>query len=323
MERLVVIGGDAGGMSAASQARRRRDPSELEIVVLERGRYTSYSACGIPYWVGTDIGSDTDLIVRTPEEFARSAIEVRIGLEATEIDPAGRQVRAGDQTLAFDQLLVATGATPVRPRIPGIDLPGVYGVQTLDDGRAVIEAMGSESRRAVVIGGGYIGLEMAEALIRRGLEVTLIEAGEQPMSTVDPDLGVHISEAMRGMGIEVLLQSRVDALNGSDRVRSAVAAGREIPADLVILGLGVRPNSALARDAGIACGASGGIAVDRRMRSTSHEFVWAAGDCVESFHRLTGRGVNIALGTHANKQGRVAGINIGGGYATFPGVIGT
>jgi NADPH-dependent 2,4-dienoyl-CoA reductase/sulfur reductase-like enzyme len=329
-ERLVVVGGDAGGMSAASQARRLRGPGDLEIIAVERGSYTSYSACGIPYLIAGDVSPVDALVARKPREFReKQDIDVRIRHEATDIDLDRREVvvrdlgDGSDRRLSFDQLVVATGALPTRPDLPGIDLDGVYGVQTLDDGAAVLAALESRPRRAVVVGAGYIGLEMAEALVRRGLEVTVVEGGPAPMATLDPDVGGLITDAMRGMGIEVRLEDPVRGIDGDSRVGAVVTEAATLPADLVILGLGTRPNSELARAAGIACGPTGGIVTDTRMQSPAHQGVWAVGDCVESHHLVSRRPVHVALGTHANKQGRVAGINIGGGDATFPGVLGT
>lgn len=330
-ERLVVVGGDAAGMSAASQARQRRTPDDLAIVAFERGNYTSYSACGIPYFVGNTVDDLESLIARSPQTFRdKFAIDARVGHEVSEIDVDRRAVRVhdlaggGERWEGFDQLVVATGAVPVRPAIPGSDAAGIYGVQTLDDGLAVQRAVDDDQpRTAVVVGAGYIGLEMAEALAQRGLQVTLVERSPQPMATLDPDMGSLLADAMGRIGITLQLGEPVVAFDtDGDRVRAVVTEARTLPADLVILGLGVRPNTDLARAAGIATGATGGILTDRGMR-TRLDGIWAAGDCVETFHRISRRGVHIALGTHANKQGRVAGINIGGGYATFPGVVGT
>jgi len=331
-ERLVVVGADAGGMTAAAQARRRRGPDELEIVAVDRGRYASYSACGIPYWIGGAVGSVDDLVTRTVAEFGKQDIEVRLRHEAVALDLDAREVEVrdldggGSTRLGFDQLVIGTGAVPLRPEIPGIEAPGVYGVQTLDDGDAVRSAvLGGGARRAVVVGGGYIGLEMAEALVQRGLAVTVVEAGPQPMSTLDPDMGATVAEAILGLGITLLRDEAVTAIEtGADgRVRAVVTAQREIPADLVVLGLGVRPNADLAAAAGVKTGVTGGVVTDARMRSASHEGVWAAGDCVQTVDRVSRAPVSVPLGTNANKQGRVAGINLGGGYATFPGVVGT
>ncbi|WP_199487670.1 FAD-dependent oxidoreductase [Actinomadura spongiicola] len=331
LERLLVIGGDAAGMSAASQARRRRGPDDLEILVVERGHHVSYSACGIPYHVGGVVDDADSLIARTPAEFRDRDIEVRLRAEAVEIDVSGGRVRVRDledgteRWEPYDDLMVATGAVPARPRLPGADAEGVHGVQVLDDGITLRRIIDREApRRAVVVGGGYIGLEMAEALVRRGLEVSLVDAADQPMRTLDPDMGALVADALRGVGVDLHLGEPVEGFDTSagGRVTAVRTAGRTLPADLVVLGLGVRPGADLARAAGIETGPTGGIVTDRRMR-TRTERVWAAGDCVETRHLVSGGPVAIALGTHANKQGRVAGINLGGGYATFPGVVGT
>lgn len=331
-ERLVVIGGDAAGMSAASQARKRRDVDDLEILAFERGRATSYSACGIPYWIGGAVGSEAELISRTPEQHRANGIDVRLRTEVVGIDLAARRVHARDLETgrsydeAYDQLVYATGSVPMRPRATGFDAPGVYGVQTLDDGDDLITALDSgRVERVVVVGGGYIGLEIAEACQVRGLDVTVVDLSPTPVGTFDPDIGTFIGDAVAAMGIRLVMGQPAERVEtGADGRACAVVLpdGTRLPADLVVLGLGVRPNVALAEAAGIPLGAAGGITVDNRMR-TRVPGVWAAGDCVESRHRLSGQRMVVALGTHANKQGRVVGINIGGGYATFPGVIGT
>lgn len=324
MERLLVIGGDAGGMAAASQARRRKP--YMEIVALEKGNRTSYSACGIPYLVAGDVQSADELVARTPEEFRdKHRIDVRMHHEVMGIDLDARKVEVRDHSrertfqLGFDLLQVGTGARPIRPDLPGIDLPHIHGVQTVDDGVALLErARQSNCRKVAVIGGGYIGIEMAEAFVRWGAAVTLIEGNDQVMRTLDPDMAAPIVQAMRRQGIEVRLGVRAQ---GFDDKQVHTDAGA-IDADLVVLGLGVTPNSELAGDAGVTLGVRRAIRVNRRQQ-TSVEGVYAAGDCAESFHRVSQRQVHVALGTVANKQGRVAGINLGGGYATFPGVVGT
>jgi NADPH-dependent 2,4-dienoyl-CoA reductase/sulfur reductase-like enzyme len=331
-ERLVVIGGDAAGMSAASQARRLRDAEDLEILAFERGRYTSYAACGIPYWISGAVGSADRLIARTPDTFRDDHdIDVRTGHEVVAIDTAARTVtvRALDTGTesehGYDQLMIATGATPQRPPIDGIDADGVLGVQTLDDGQRVLDALSDrDPRRVVVIGAGYIGIEMAEAMKIRGLEVHVVDLAPQPMPTVDPAFGARIAESMRGMDIAVHLGMAVDGVEvGSDGwVRGVSTADGTIDADLVVLGTGTRPYSDLAREAGVPTGPSGGIVTDR-MQRTPVDGVWTAGDCAETFHRVSKRPVSIALGTIANKQGRIAGLNLGGSYGSFPGVLGT
>ena len=329
--RLVVVGGDAGGMTAAAQAHRRASSDELEVVAFERGRYTSYSACGIPYFVGGVVDEIDALIARSPEEHRADGIDVRLHTEVIGVDLAAGTVTArgrgagGETVERFDDLVIATGATPVRPDLPGIDAPGVHGVQHLGDGidlRADVETTGDGP--VVVVGAGYVGLELAEALHDRGRPVTIVESGSQPMDSLDPDMGALVADAIRGLGIELITGTRIEAFEAGagGRVRAVVAGDRAIACDLVVLGLGVEPDVTLARDAGLRIGPSGGVATDASM-SASAPHVWAAGDCVECHHRVSNRPVAIALGTHANKQGRVVGINVTGGDARFGGVVGT
>jgi len=330
--QLLVIGGDAAGMSAASQARRLLGPDELAITVVERGDTTSYAACGIPYWVAGLVDERSRLIARRAEVFReKQHIDVRLHHEATAIDTAARTVTVRDLdadaevTLPYDDLLIATGAQQVPPPVEGLDTPGVSGVQTLGDGQRILDAMASRSpRRAVVVGGGYIGLEMAEAMQLRGLDVTLIDLAPQPMTTLEPELGTQIADAMRTMGIDLRLGTPLTGVEaGADGwVRAVTTPDGTIDADLVVLGTGVRPRSALAEAAGIPVGPSGGIITDDRQ-ATPVDGVWAAGDCAETVHRVSGRPVSFALGTVANKQGRIAGLNLGGAEGRFPGVLGT
>lgn len=331
-ERLVVIGGDAAGMSAASQARRLKGPGELEIVAFERGHFTSFSACGIPYWVGGDVPERDDLIARTPEEHRARGIDLRLRTEVTEIDVRGQRVRARDvdsgaeSWTSYDKLVIATGARPVRPDLPGADAPGVHGVQTLDDGQALLETLArTRGRRAVVVGAGYIGVEMAEALINRGFEVTVVNRGKEPMSTLDADMGRLVHRAMEGLGITMVNDAEVTKiLTGQDgRARAVATEDAEYPADIVVLGIGVRPETALARAAGLPLGGHGGLLTDLAMRVRGHENIWAGGDCVEVLNLVSGQEQYVPLGTHANKHGQVIGSNVGGGYAIFPGVVGT
>lgn len=331
-ERLVIVGGDAAGMSAAAQARRFREAGDLEIVVFERGHHTSYSACGIPYWVGGQVHDRDQLIARTPAEHRARGIDVRLRSEVVELDIAGARVRSrelatGVETwTGYDHLVLATGARPIRPALPGIDAPGVHGVQTLDDGEALIASLAATSgRRAVVVGAGYIGVEMAEALIRRDFEVTLVHRGAEPMSTLDPDMGALVRQALGGMDIDVAGGREVSAIRtGADgRARAVVAGTGEYSADVVVLGIGVDPETALARAAGLPIGAFGGILTDSALRVVGHDNIWSGGDCVEVLDLVSGMRRHIPLGTHANKHGQIIGANIGGGYATFPGVVGT
>ncbi|MFF2991863.1 FAD-dependent oxidoreductase, partial [Streptomyces cyaneofuscatus] len=331
-ERRGVCGGAARGFPPASQARRLKGPDELEIVAFERSAFTSYSACGIPYWVSGDVEGPDDLIARTPEEHRERDIDLRMRTEVTEIDVAGRRVRALDREsgdtywTGFDKLVIATGARPVRPELPGIDAPGVHGVQTLGDGQALLDSLDhAAGRRAVVVGAGYIGVEMAEAMLKRGFEVTVLNRGKQPMATLDPDMGKLVHDAMDGLGITTVNGASVTKiLTGPDgRVSEVATEERTYPADVVVLGIGVEPEAELAREAGLTVGPHGGILTDLAMRAVGHENIWAGGDCVEVLDLVAGRTRHIALGTHANKHGQVIGSNAGGGYGTFPGVVGT
>jgi NADPH-dependent 2,4-dienoyl-CoA reductase/sulfur reductase-like enzyme len=326
--RMVVVGGDAAGMSAASQARKRRPAEELEIVAFERGPHTSYSACGLPYYAGGVVRDWHDLVARWPREFAELGIDARVRHEVEEIDLGRRRVRVRDLERRrvldepWDVLVVATGAEPIRPPIPGVGLSGVLGLATLQDGLELHRAVQEKPAAAVVIGGGYIGLEAAEALVFQGVPTALVEQREQVMGTLDPDMGELVGHALRQVGVELYLSERVEAVEGDGHVRAVRTDRRSLPADLVVLGIGTRPRVALAEAAGIRLGQTGAILVGPRMH-TRHQGVWAAGDCCETRHLVSGQPVNYHLGTIANKQGRTCGINIGGGYATFPGVVGT
>lgn len=326
-DRLVVIGGDAGGMSASAQARRLR--ADLEIVVFERGSYTSYAACGLPYFVGDEVTDRDSLVARTPEQFREQGIDVRTRHEVVAIDTAARTVDVTDldtgttSTEPYGELLIATGATPILPPLPGIDGPGVFDIRTIPDADAIRSAIEDGARRAAVVGGGYIGVEVAEAFVTRGLEVTLLELADQPMPTLDADMAELVTKALVDLGITVRLGTAVTGFVSSDDSLSAVdTTDGPVPADLAVVGLGVRANSTLAAAAGIPIGHAGGIIVDEHQH-TPVDGVWAAGDCVESRHRITGASMVVALGTHANKQGRVAGSNIGGTPSTFGGILGT
>lgn len=329
VERLVVIGGDAAGMSAAAKV--RRTDSQRSITVFERSPHTSYAACGMPYLLGGLIDHHDKLIARTPETFREKYnIEALTSHNVLEIDVPGQSVLVEDLNKKktfrayYDQLLIATGADPVFPQLPASDANGIFALSTLASGLQVQHFMERNNpRKAVVVGGGYIGLEMAEALIRNGLQVSLVERGEQVMGTLDPDMGAMVSDALRDIGVTLYLrESLIGYEAASGKVTAVVTDQRTLPADLVIVGLGTRPSTSLAASAGIALGVKGAISVNPRMQ-TSAPGVWAAGDCAETFHLVGCKPIHIALGTVANKTGTVAGINLSGGYATFPGVVGT
>ncbi|MEO8303057.1 MAG: FAD-dependent oxidoreductase, partial [Betaproteobacteria bacterium] len=303
---------------------------ELEIVAFERGAYTSYSACGLPYLVGGIVEELDQLIARTPEQHRANGIDVRTHHEVTNIDAAAstitvRDLDTGRQSIErYDELLIATGASGIVPPWPGVDAKGVLQLRTLDDAAAMARRLDEGARRVAVVGAGYIGLEVAEGLLERGSNVTMIERLDAPMGAVlDADMAAGIADALRAAKIDLRLGTAVTGFTAVDGNVTAVdTTVGPVDADLVVIGLGVRPNVDLARSAGIGVGEAGGIIVDDHLRTgTAH--VWAAGDCVESHHRITGRPVVVALGTHANKQGRAAGTNIAGGDATFGGVLGT
>jgi len=247
-----------------------------------------------------------------------------------EIDVKNRRVHVRDLRESkefwepFDILMIATGAVPTYPNVPGADAKGIYGVHTLQSGIEVRRVVDEEKPgHAVIVGGGYIGLEMAEAFVMRGMDVSLIERSAQVMGTLDPDMGSLVSDALLKIGVKLYRNESLESFDvRNGKVVAVVTDKRSLPADIVITGLGVRPNTALAQMAGIPLGVRNAIKVNDRMQ-TSIEGVWAGGDCAESFHLVSRRPVHFALGTIANKQGRVAGINIGGEYATFPGVVGT
>lgn len=327
MERIVVVGGDAAGMSAAAQAAR----SGAAVVVFERGAHTSYAACGLPYFLGGVVGDVGALIARTPEQHRANGIDVRLRHEVVAIDLERRSVvvrRLDDGSQIeerFDQLVLATGGLSAMPDLENINAGGIFSVRTIPNALAIDTALRErDAHHAVVVGAGHIGLEMAEAFLLRGLTVRVIDASHHPVPTVDDDIGALIADKVRDAGIDLRLGVPATGFGaGPDGWISTVRTDNdELAADIVVLALGVRPNVGLAAAAGIAIGPTGGITTDGRMATSAHG-VWAAGDCVETHHRLTGRPVTVALGTHANKQGRVVGINLCGGDAVFPGVIGT
>ncbi|MBW2520486.1 MAG: FAD-dependent oxidoreductase [Deltaproteobacteria bacterium] len=327
-DRIVIIGGDAAGMSAASKIRRMRP--DQAILVFERTDFTSYSACGIPYFIGGLIDDVDQLIARNPETFRdKYGIEVRTQHEVVAIDPQSQRITVRSRkncefTEAYDQLLIATGARPFCPDVPGANSSGIFGLSTLASGIRVREFLvNHQPKQAVVVGGGYIGLEMAEALIRQKLKVSLVQRSSQVMGTLDPDMGALVSKALKDVGVTLYLSERLEGFETScGRVTGVVTDLRTLPADLVILGMGVRPNSELAGKAGVSLGEKDAIKVDNRMR-TETENIWAAGDCVATLNRITGKPTYVALGTVANKQGVVAGMNLAGGDSQFPGVVGT
>jgi NADPH-dependent 2,4-dienoyl-CoA reductase/sulfur reductase-like enzyme len=314
-------------MSAAAKA--RRTARDLEIVVYEASGFVAYGSCGFPYFIKGEIARVEELIARTPEQFAAQGIQVKVRHRVLAIDPAGQTVRVEDLasgrefTDRWDALILATGGAAVRPPIPGLDLPGIFTLRTVEDAAAIRRWVEDRRpRRGVIVGGGYIGLEMAEALAAHGVELAVVEMLPQVLPTLDPEMAVHAQEALTRQGIALHLERTVEAFEGGERVERVVAGGTRLPADVVIFSVGVQPRSELARRAGIAPGPTGAVATDDRQR-TSLSGIWAAGDVAEARHLVTGKPAYVPLGTTANKQGKVAGANAAGGDEIFAGIVGT
>ncbi|HEX8286329.1 MAG TPA: FAD-dependent oxidoreductase [Pyrinomonadaceae bacterium] len=330
-EGLVIVGGVAAGLAAAMEARRAAP--DLPVTVFERTGDISYGSCGLPYVVAGLIPDADALVLHTPEYFReRHQIEVRTNCEALELLPSKSVVRVrgrgGEESeVGYDSLVLATGAAAVCPPLPGRELEGVFVLRHLRDGRRLLRFITeARPRAAVVVGAGYIGLEMAEAFVARGLRVTLVESSEKVMGALGGSARERVAEELRAHGVEVTFGERVTGFEGGGRVaRVLTDAGRAIDADVVSVGVGVRPEVALAVAAGIEVGESGAVLTDERQR-TSAPGVYAAGDCCEVLHRVSGRRVWHPLGQPAVRQGWVAGANAAGdssAEARYAGVVGT
>jgi NADPH-dependent 2,4-dienoyl-CoA reductase/sulfur reductase-like enzyme len=321
--RLLVIGGSDAGISAGLRA-RELDP-EVEVSLLVADAYPNYSICGLPYYLSGDVGDWRSLAHRTRADLQAAGLQLLLDHTAHAIDPAAKQVTitdpaGADRQLGYDRLVVATGAVPVRPPIDGLDLPGVHVLHTMGDTFALQQDLDAEVGSAVIVGGGYIGLEMAEAFCARGLEVTLVEQAPAVMPTVDPELGRLLGQELRRHRVRVVNDVTVKAINQHhDRLVVAGEPDFIATAELVLVVVGVRPDTHLATAAGVQTGVRGALRVDRHMRTNLPD-VLAAGDCVETWHRLLGQPAYLPLGTTAHKQGRIAGETAVGGEAVFAGV---
>jgi len=328
-KRVIVVGGVAAGMSAASQIRRRQPKSK--VAVLERGSHISYGACGMPYNIEDPERSIEDLVVLNAEH-ARSkrGIDLRLRHCVNEIDLAAGNVSVTDEDNnrdfrePFDALVIATGARAIRLPLPGFDLPGIEVLRDLGDGAAIKRSLENQPRRAVIVGAGYIGMEMAHVLTARGLQVTVLERLPQLLPGWHEETVAVVMETLSSQGVEYHTGATVKAAEaGSDgRVASVVTDRGAFDADLVLVAAGVRPNVELASGAGIRIGDTGAIWVNQSQQ-TSVPTVWAAGDCAEAYHRILRRNAWVPLGTTANKQGRVAGANVVGANQRFRGIVGT
>ena len=330
MKRILIVGGVAGGASCA--ARLRRLCEDAEIIIFDRGPYVSFANCGLPYYVGNVIQDEKKLLVASAELFkTRFKIEVRTENEVQAIDRDRSEIVVQRLSTGetyrekYDALVLSPGASPIRPPLPGIELPGIFVLRTIPDSRRIRSWIQEHNvEHAVVVGGGLVGLEMAENLASRGIEVTVVEMLDQLLPPLDPEMAEPVQQHLREHGIELHLRDGVAGfyLSGDGKLEVHTQAGSSFPADLVVLSIGVRPETRLAKEAGLAIGARGGIRVDDAMR-TSDSKIWAVGDAVETQDIITGEWNVVPLAGPANRQGRVAADAICGRPAHFRGVQST
>jgi NADPH-dependent 2,4-dienoyl-CoA reductase/sulfur reductase-like enzyme/rhodanese-related sulfurtransferase len=327
-KRLLVIGGVAAGPKAAAKA-KRCDP-DLEVIVYQEEEEVSYAGCGLPYYVSGIIRERVDLISRTPAQFLQDGIQVRNchrieGLDLKKHRVLGLDVKSKTTFEDhFDHLVVATGAQPIRPNIDGIGLGDIFYLRSIFDADILLKLLTSkEIRNVVIVGGGYIGLEMTESLTKLGKKVTIIEMAPQILTLFDEDFAGILFKYLETKGVRIFTSEAIKKLRGKqERATHVQTQVREIEVDAVLMSLGIRPRVDLAKNAGLRIGETGAIWVNERME-TSAEGVYAAGDCAETTHLVTGKKVWVPLGSTANKQGRVVGVNVCGGNSSFKGVMGT
>ncbi|HEY9857315.1 MAG TPA: FAD-dependent oxidoreductase [Stenomitos sp.] len=321
--KLVIVGGVAGGATAAARARRINETAE--ITLFERGPYVSYANCGLPYFISRDIQDRSDLLLQTPEGFKqRYNVDVHVNTEVLRIDRAEQRILVrgpqGEEWVPYDRLILAQGGQPVMPPLPGMDAPHVFKLWTVPDMDRLHDYIEQHRpRTAAVVGGGFIGLEMAEAFRKRGLQTTVIEQQPTVMGVMDPEFGRLIAEELHENGVTVLAGVGVKAVRDHSL---ELSDGRQLPADLVLFSVGVRPELTLVKDAGLEIGPSGGLRVDEHLQ-TSDPSIYAAGDMVEVTHRVSGRKVRVPLAGPANRQGRIAASNAMGQAMAYSGALGT
>jgi NADPH-dependent 2,4-dienoyl-CoA reductase/sulfur reductase-like enzyme/rhodanese-related sulfurtransferase len=329
-KRILIVGGVAGGASCAARARRLSESAE--IIMFDRGEYVSFANCGLPYFVGNVIKKEQNLIVATPELFRkRFKIDVRLQSEIVAIDRDNSRIRVKDCRSGemyhekYDALVLAPGASPVKPTMPGIDLPGIFSLRTIPDSRLIKAWIARRNaKHALIVGGGYIGMEMTDNLVNMGLAVTIVEMQPQVMPLLDPEMASPIHAELIKRGVRLRLNESVTGFekNQDESISARLKSGTIEEADLVILSIGVRPEIRLAEDAGLEIGRRRGIRVDKHMR-TSDEKIWAVGDAVEVKDVVTGQWGPIPLAGPANRQGRIAADTIMGRDVEFRGVQGT
>ena len=323
--KLLILGGVAGGATAAARARRVNEDAEITIV--ERGPYVSYANCGLPYFISGDIAERSSLLLETPQGFARRyRVDALVNTDALEIDRTAKRVRVqdanGTRWLEYDRLILAQGGTPIRPTFPGSDAPHVFTLWTVPDTDRMDAYMRDRApKSAVVVGGGFIGLEMAEAFVKRGIATTIVELMPTVMSLMDREFGVQVANECAVHGASVITGVAVTAVHADDHTVE-LSDGRRIAADLVLFSVGVRPELTLAKSAGLEIGASGGLHVNPQLQ-TSDPNIYAAGDMVEVEHTVSGKRVRVPLAGPANRQGRIAASNALGVPMDYHGAAGT
>lgn len=327
--KVVIVGGVAGGASAA--ARLRRLDEKVEIIVFEKSGFISYANCGLPYYVGGVIKDKEELTLQTPESFySRFRINVKVNHEVVAINPTNRSVRVknlanGDEwDEEYDKLILSPGAKPVKPNLPGIDSDKIFTLRTVEDTYKIynyIDEKGPKS--AVIVGGGYIGIEVAENLRERGLEVAIIQRPNQLMNTLDYDMATFVHSKLRAEGIDLYLNSNVTGFRDENPgITTELETGEKISADFVLLAIGVSPDNSLAKEAGLRLGVKGTIVVNDKMETSAAD-IYAVGDAVQVKHFVTGEDAAIALAGPANKQGRIAADNICGRDSHYRGSFGS
>lgn len=327
-KNLVIIGGVAAGMKAAAKA-RRESPS-LKITVITDDQFISYAGCGMPYYIGDIIKDPKKLILREPSYFKdMHNIDVLTRHRATAIDTRSKQVKVReleknrDLTFPYDKLIIATGAQPIVPPLPGVSLGNIFTLRTINDALKIKACADSgKVRNAVIVGGGLIGMEMVENLMLRGIRVTVVELLDQILSPLDKDMALLVQNHMVQKGVEIITSDGVKSFEGNSSgvITTVITGKRQLQADMVILSIGIKPNTKLAQEAGIEIGATHAIKVNERMETNIPD-IYAVGDCAENIHLVTKKPAWIALGSTAAKMGRVAAVNATGGFDTFPGVV--
>lgn len=325
--KVVVIGGVAAGMSAASKI--KRIDKDTEVVVYEKGGYLSYGACGLPYYVGGFNDDHTKMIARSKEEFEKSGIKTHLHHEVLKVVPEEKKLlvrnyETGDIFIdTYDKLMVSTGAHAVKPPIEGIEKQGIYQLKTLEDGLKLKNIVqNSQIKNVVVVGGGYIGIECVDAFLHMNKNVTCIEFADRILMPFDKEISTLAEDELRNKGAVLKTGEKVVAFKGNESVSAVVTDKGEYKADLVVLSIGVRPSTAFLKDTKIHTAPNGALIVDREMR-TSIQDIWAAGDCSLVYHKGLEENSFLALGTVANKCGRIAGENIMGAHTKFVGALGS